>query len=114
MSMPEIYNPDDHYQNNGLDPFTMTLTYTGTTSPVDLTGASAKMALMDGSRLGFSFDSAQGTISILPGGVIQFNEIKEWKIAIGKYLFDLKIKDSTGFVRTYVKGTWNVIPAITK
>lgn len=116
MGIPVTYKFDDHYQNDGLSSFNLTLTYDDAGTPVDLTGASVKMQLKvnDSKTPSFEFSTESGTLSLLAGGVIQFNEINSWTLNPGTYKYDLQVIDNTGFVRTYLKGTWTVVADITK
>jgi hypothetical protein len=112
MNYPATYNFPTHYRGDGLNSFTLTLKYSDQSS-VDLTGASVLMQLRDlGGRLSYTFSTE--TNLTLPGtGVIQFETIEEWTLRTGKYKYDLQVTDSTGFVRTYLRGEWLINQDIT-
>jgi hypothetical protein len=116
MNYPATYNFPTAYKGDGLIPFTLTLQYDADT-PVDLTGSTASMQLrsFDGS-VAWEFSSEgqdDHQLTIIPNGVIQFPSINSWDIISGKYDYDLQITDASGFVRTYLRGTWLVNQDIT-
>jgi len=117
MNKPAIFDFPAHYQSDGLGSFTITLRYKGG-APVDLTGASVRMQLRNQLtntvEYTFGTSDAEGLLIIEEGGVVKFPSIKSWGIKAGKYRYDLEVTDGDGFVRTYLKGAWNVAADITK
>lgn len=117
MSLPAIYNFPDTYGNDGIQPFKITLKYSSGAF-VDLVGASVLMQLRNGLNIViWEFSTAMdgdNQLLTLANGVIQFPKINSWSIPPSCYVYDLQVTDSTGFVRTYIKGTWKLLPDVTK
>jgi len=111
MSKPATYNFPDHYRNDGVIPFTIGLRYK-TGVPLDLTGCSVRMQLRTSRNVvAWEFstaDGADGLLTVLDGGIIQFPRIISWNIPVTKYYYDLEVTDSTGFTQTYLSGTWQI------
>jgi hypothetical protein len=117
MSNPGVYNFPDHYKGDGLSSFKITLEYASGT-PVVLEGSEVLMQMRNSLRvLLWTFSSNEtgdNMLTILPNGVIQFPRIASWDIPSTKYYYDLQVIDATGFIRTYLTGTWRVNLDITK
>lgn len=122
MNQPVNYDFLTHYRQDGLKPFTVVLKYSSGT-PIDLTGATVRMQLraIYNNGKAWEFSTVEGedtdTLLTLPdpaNGVIQFPEILTWDIRASKYDYDLEVTDSTGFVRTYLRGIWAVNQDITR
>lgn len=117
-NQPVGYNFLPHYKQDGLRPFTITLKF-DSENPVDLTNTIIRLQLRTkGSNKVVWFFTTEGdgdTLLTLNGefGIIQFPEILSWDIPPGTYQYDLEATDSTGFVRTYLRGEWMVNQDIT-
>ena len=117
MAEPAMYNFPNSYKNDGLSAFNLKLKY-ASGALIDLTGSSVSMQLKNGVGVAmWEFSTTPGAntlLSILPDGIIQFPAINSWDIPASEYNYDLQVTDNTGFVRTYIKGTWKVVQDITK
>lgn len=122
VNQPANYDFPTHYKGDGLKSFNITLQEDDGT-PIDLTGSEVKMQLRETQTTAgeavweFSnLESADSgiTLSDPENGVMTLNEIKAWDIPARKYYYDLEVKDSTGFVTTYIKGEWVISQDITK
>lgn len=117
MNRPAIFDFPAHYQSDGLSSFTITLRHRGG-DPVDLTGATVRMQLRsqltNAVEYTFGTSRANSELIIEPDGVIRFPDINSWGIKPGKYWYDLEVTDSRGFVRTYLRGSWNVNNDVTR
>lgn len=85
--------------------------------PVNLTGATVKMEFRQ------TIDSPVAlTLSTDNGGVIIANAVngilnippRLVELPYQKYLYDLQITFPTGYVRTFLEGTWEIKPDITE
>jgi len=86
-------------------------------SALDLTDAVARMQVRhqtDSPHL-IEFSSQNGTIIFTDAenGVLQIPQVLV-DIPVGNYLWDLQITLSSGEVKTFIGGEWNIIPDITK
>lgn len=112
MSIPATHNFPDHYQNDGLKAFKITLKY-ASGNAVDLTGATVVMQLKNSlGTVGWEFSTRnQGNtkIEVLPGGIIQFPAINTWSIPSSKFTYDLEVTQPDGFVTTYLQGSWKIV-----
>jgi len=118
MSQPSLYNFPDSYQNDGITAFSITLRYEDA-SPVNLIGSTVLMQLKNSlGNTAYEFSNIESAnnhqISVGANGVIQFPEILSFPLASGSYVYDLQVKDSTGFIRTYIKGSWKILSDISK
>ncbi len=96
-------------QNDGLAAFTLELKYPSGT-PVDLTGKQLRMQLRDSvGQVAWTFGSVGGD-SIITGVAngVEFAEIKSWKIKASTFKYSLRGIDDTGFVTTYLEGSWEI------
>lgn len=117
MNSPVEYNFPDHYKGDGLTDFTMTFKYKSGAF-VDLEGCIVRMQLREfGKELLHEFssdsDKEDQKLTLLPDGVVEFPRIKELNIRSTVCWYDLSIEDTTGFVRTYMKGKWKINQDIT-
>jgi hypothetical protein len=86
-------------------------------SALNLLSAVAKMQVRnqtDAPHL-IEFSSKNGTIVFTDAenGVLMIPEVLV-DIPVGNYLWDLQITLSSGEVKTFIGGNWNIIPDITK
>lgn len=112
MSLPATHNFPDHYQNDGLKAFKITLKYASGT-PVGLMGSEVVMQLKNSNnKVGWEFstrDQGNTKVEVLPNGIIQFPTLNTWNIPSSKYTFDLEVTGPDGFVSTYLQGTWRIL-----
>lgn len=118
MSLPAVYNFPPAYANDGVQSFNIKLINAVGSTPLDLTGVNVKMQLMNGlNKPAFTFSSEQddgdALLTILDGGIIVFPRINSWSINPMVYKYDLQVIDANGFIKTYLKGTWEIIKDIT-
>lgn len=85
--------------------------------PINLTGATAKMEFRQ------TIDSpVMLTLSTENGGIVIIDPVngvlnvppRLVELPYQKYLYDLQITLSTGYVRTFLEGTWEIKPDITE
>lgn len=111
------YNFPPVRQNDGLNSFSITLTYADG-NPVTTSGAVLMQLRNTVNKVVYEFSSTatdpQKQITIISPGVFRFPTIPSWKIPAGVYSYDLQIIDISGFVKTYMAGTWTVISDISK
>ena len=89
-------------------------------SPVDLTGYTARSMFRDtadSTTVALSLTSAAGTISL--GGVsgtiiLSASAASTSAITAGRYVFDLEMVSSTGFVKRLVEGTATFTREVTR
>jgi hypothetical protein len=89
-------------------------------SPVDLTGYTARSMFRDtadSTTVALSLTSADGTISL--GGVsgtiiLSASAASTSAITAGRYVFDLEMVSSTGFVKRLVEGTATFTREVTR
>lgn len=117
MSQITIHNFDDKIQGSGLEPIEIDVSYESG-EPMDLSGATIIMQLRNSlDVLGWEFstrDTADTVITGTSDGVILIPEIKEWNIAPTLYNYDVQVIDKRGFVGYVLKGTWRILPHVSR
>lgn len=91
-------------------PFTRTLVVGQTTTPVNLTGATAVLTLSDQRSGGTKQGPITGTITNATGGVVNFN--LPTTLAVGEYYWDVQVTLPTG-IETVEVGVLTVDQDIT-
>lgn len=113
LNQPTHYDFLPHYRGDGRRPFSVKLNYKSG-DPVDI--ASARMQLRSPYKDAWEFSTGGdgNTLLTVTGNTINFPILNAWEIDAGSYDYDLEVTDSTGFVTTYLRGTWAVNQDITK
>jgi hypothetical protein len=104
-----------HYSGDGLKSFTVPLLDVNGSPAVATIGRVDIDLVTSNGIIGYSFSSVLGgdyQLTVLANNVIQFPEIKSWKIQSTVYSYDLKVTDNNGFVKTYYSGKWPVKQSI--
>lgn len=114
--MAYTYNIPDHRRGDTWDGIN-SVAINSNDQPINLTGAIIKMQLREdvdspaaltlsttGSTIVIT-NALQGTFTIPPILV---------DIPFGKYLYDIQVTFANGVVKTYVKGTWEIVADITE
>lgn len=117
---PGEYNFIDHTAGDtflGI-PFAIYDKSSGTNVPVSLIGAVIKMQIKlnpkdDIVYKELSTDNSLITIVDAVGGRINIESFNI-DFPAGKYFYDIQITFSSGKIRTYIAGTWNILQDITK
>ena len=113
---PTTYKINDQYKGDSFSGVTFTLKEGAEKTPIDLTGASILSQFRKKEVTG----AIQETLSIgsgitvgdATGGVFSFDAfVLDWDT--GTFFYDIQITFPNGDVKTYVKGTLNVIQDIT-
>lgn len=129
INQPAILNFPPHYRGDGFTGIEIQLEYIDENDNpsgefIDLTGAQVHMQLKNkiSNNIVWEFSNVNNInnsnftlIYIIDAvdGIIEFPEIKEWILPSTIYKYDMQVKDSSGFVRTYLKGIWSVNQDIT-
>jgi hypothetical protein len=109
-----IYNIPSHRRGDtwgGIN----SITFTVNGSALPLTGAAVKMEFREDIDAPPILTLSTETSSIVIGqapGVLQIPP-KLINIPFGKYQYDLQITFANGVVKTYMSGTWEIVPDIT-
>ena len=111
-----IYRIPPHRRGDTWDGInSITITVNGT--PVNLTGAQVKMEFRQSidSPVVLTLSTQDGSIVIMnaAGGIIQIPPQKI-EIPFTTYLYDLQVTYPNGTVKTYMSGTWEIVPDITE
>tara|TARA_R110000751_G_scaffold88063_1_gene174259 strand:+ start:94 stop:447 length:354 start_codon:yes stop_codon:yes gene_type:complete len=113
---PTTYKINDQYKGDTFSGVTFTLKEGAEKTPIDLTGAT----ILSQFRTKEVTGAIQQTLSIgsgitvgnATGGVFSFDAfVLDWNT--GTFFYDIQITFTDGSVRTYVKGTLNVIQDVT-
>ena len=113
---PTTYKINDQYKGDTFSGVTFTLKEGAEKTPIDLTGA----AILSQFRTKEVTGAIQQTLSIgsgitvgnATGGVFSFDAfVLDWNT--GTFFYDIQITFTDGSVRTYIKGTLNVIQDVT-
>jgi hypothetical protein len=110
------YNIPSHRRGDTWDGInSITISVNG--SPINLTGASVKMEFRQSldSPVVLTLSTTDNSIIVTnaAGGVISI-PAKKIEIPFAKYLYDLQVTYSSGVVKTYMSGTWEITPDITE
>ena len=113
---PTTYKINDQYKGDTFNGVTFTLKEGADKTPIDLTGATILSQFRTKEVTGAiqqSFSIGSGiTVGNATGGVFSFDAfVLDWNT--GTFFYDIQITFTDGSVRTYVKGTLNVIQDIT-
>jgi hypothetical protein len=111
---PEIANYKDYVRGDTINArrFTITQTIDGVESPVDLTGAEIRCHFIL-SSITIKFQIGGGiTLIDAANGVFTIDSFKLHHG--GKWNFDVEIKFPDGTVKTWVKGSINILKDVTK
>ena len=85
--------------------------------PINLTNATVKMEFRQNldTPVALTLSTTDGSLIVTNavGGVISIPP-KKIEIPFKKYLYDLQVTYSTGVVKTYMSGTWEIIADITE
>lgn len=114
--IPSIYKFPDAYQNDGLEEIVLTFTNGADSTIIDLSGNVVNFNLIPQGELfpAWKFSTEDGSIVFTANGSVKIVRILSWNIPGGMYLYDMQVIDNTGFVNTYLRGRWNIVPDITK
>ena len=113
---PTTYKINDQYKGDTFSGVTFTLKEGAEKTPIDLTGAT----ILSQFRTKKVTGEIQQTLSIgsgitvgdATGGVFSFDAfVLDWNT--GTFFYDIQITFTDGSIRTYVKGTLNVIQDVT-
>ena len=109
--VPGLYNYDNQYRGDTLDSIQFTILDKVTRDPINLTGATIKCQFrkpFNGATIKEITSSDGITIINASGGIFKIDEfLITWDA--GAYLYDIEVTFSTGVVKTYVKGSINII-----
>ena len=114
---PATYNFKDQYAGDTFSgvQFTLTRTTSGTTTAINLTGATITFRLNFGSKSGksiFLMGVGSGiTIVNATSGIFKIDQFSVPAEA-GTYFHDIEVKDSTNFTQTFLSGTMNVVEQV--
>lgn len=115
---PAIYNFDNQYKGDTLDATQFTLKDGSSGDPIDLTGATVRAQFRKpfrGPLVKTIDNSGYGTGITIPSpedGVIIIDSFElTWEG--GSYAYDIETTFPDGTIKTYVRGTMNVITDIT-
>ena len=109
--VPAVYNYGNQYRGDTLDSVQFTLIDKDTSLPIDLTGASLKIQFRKpfkgATQLTITDGSGITIVSPTTGRLIIDSFILDWDP--GVYLYDIEITFANSTVKTYVRGSINVI-----
>lgn len=113
---PTTYKINDQYKGDTFNGVTFTLKEGAEKTPIDLTGATILSQFRTKEVTGViqqTFSIGSGiTVTNATGGVFKIDSfILDWNT--GTFFYDIQITFSNGDIRTYVKGTLNVIQDVT-
>tara|TARA_R110002126_G_scaffold149572_1_gene295577 strand:+ start:174 stop:527 length:354 start_codon:yes stop_codon:yes gene_type:complete len=113
---PTTYKINDQYKGDTFNGVTFTLKEGADKTPINLTGAAILSQFRSKEVTGVikqSFSIGSGiTVTNATGGVFKIDSfVLGWET--GTYFYDIQITFADSSVRTYVKGTLNVIQDIT-
>ena len=116
--LPASYDFNDRYYGDTSDEvqFTVTKTVSNVTSALDLSGVSIRMHFKkEGTnRVVKSLDTTSGiTFVDASNGVFKINSFL-MELPPHNYDYDIEFTFSSGVVRTYLRGNFNVVNDITK
>jgi hypothetical protein len=114
---PGKYNIPDHQKGDTFDGIEFTIIDYATTTPVDLTGATAKCQFRYKKKIGtLQADLSIGsglTVTDAVNGVIEIDRIASIDWAVGTYYYDLEVTLASGDIKTYVEGTIKILQDVT-
>lgn len=114
------YKIPDHLKGDTFDGVVFTVSVNST--PLDLTGASLKMTLVKQAPQKdikvktpvLTLTSPLGGLSLVNGPAGRFQIDKQIiNVPPDVYAYDIQITLSDGTVKTYISGTWKILPDIT-
>lgn len=114
---PATYNFKDQYAGDTFSgvQFTLTRTTSGTTTAINLTGSTITFKLNFGSKSGksiFVMGVGSGiTIVNATSGIFKIDQFAV-PAEVGKYFYDVEVKDSSDFISTYLSGTMTVVEQV--
>jgi hypothetical protein len=84
-------------------------------APVVLSGAEVKIEFRQSldAPVAMTFSTSTSTIQILNANTIRILPIKI-EVPFAKYYYDLQVTYPNGTVKTYMEGTWEILPDITE
>lgn len=103
----ETYDFPDHIKNDTFNGIIFTVNVNG--SPLDLTSASIKASFKRNFDPTITLVTPTGlTITDASGGEFKIEPfIVDWPS--GTYSYDIAITLITGVIKTYIKGTWDIV-----
>lgn len=110
--VPGIFNYGNQYKGDTLESVAFTITYTGTTTPVDLTGTTVKCQFRKPFNGAIVADLSLGnglTMDDPDLGIIVIDDILELDWDVDNYRYDIEFTYPTGRIKTYIKGTINIV-----
>lgn len=83
--------------------------------PIVLSGAAIKMEFRQGldTPVAMTFSTTDNTIQILNANTIRIPP-RKIEVPFAKYFYDLQVTYPTGVVKTYMSGSWPIVPDITE
>jgi len=98
------------------DTWRQTFVLTQNSTPINLTGATITIQVRKGCDgvLALSATTGGGGITIAGAGNNEITVDKLVNIAKGKYVYDINVVFSSGYVRTYLEGDFIVYEDVTK
>tara|TARA_R110000822_G_scaffold302649_3_gene427018 strand:- start:172 stop:522 length:351 start_codon:yes stop_codon:yes gene_type:complete len=114
---PGIFNYGNQYRNDTVDSVTFTVRITGTTTVVDLSDVTAVRAQFrkpfnQAIQADYSIGSGITMTDLVGGRVTIDSFMGDWDP--GTYSYDVEFIYDTGRVKTYIKGTLNIVDDRTK
>lgn len=112
--LPIEYDLPDAYKGDTYRRIAMTVTADG--NPVNLSGATAKMALKKGNKQVLVWSSDEAQIIVQPGNQMGVVEVPQQILDVpaGRYLYDIQLTFPDGARQTYVRGTLTVVADVTR
>ena len=111
MAVQLTYKMDNRVKGDTFRSINFTGTQGGT--PLDLTGAAIKIEFRYSCTTGsivYNAEVGSGvTITDAAGGMFSLDEFTPITWEIGTYYYDVRITFSNGDIKTYIKGTVNVL-----
>lgn len=92
------------FKGDGLEPFSLELTYPESGDPVDLTNKHIEVDVFNTRNqpvYRFSTEPGANGLLIVSNGIIEFPRTK-WKLDSGIYKAPVRVIDSTGFAKAYL------------
>ncbi len=114
---PATYNFKDQYAGDTFPgvQFELTKTTSGTTSAIDLTGATITF------KLNFAYKSGKSifllgigsgiTIVNATSGIFKIDQFSV-PVEVGQYFYDVEVTDASEFISTYLSGTMTVLEQV--